>query len=144
MALKTRNFLYMLGILLLVVLPTAATLGWHEVTQNPNLRPLGVTRQSLDAYERSQGKGGVQIVAQVAWAPANTGGFTKKQLEKAIVSAFSVKGVDVWVFFHDGVGQTTVTYQVGSSSMGPYSAKRAGQGIRAAVDAYHMYVPAES
>ena len=143
MAAKTRNLFYVVVIISLVVLPTALSLGWYEVTKNPNLRPLGVTRQSLDAYARAKGDtgDGVQIIARVAWVPPHTGGYSRKKLERTLVNAFAAKGVDVIVMFEDGDEATTVTYQVGKSYMGPYSTHRAGEGIRAAVDAYHMYVP---
>lgn len=140
---KRRNIGYVLGLVALIVLPTVVTLGFHQITQNPSFRPLAVTRQSLDAYERSRGaRQGVEIVAQVEWVGPVAARMSQRQFEKAITQAFNAKGVEVYVFFTHGVEATRVTYVVGPSRIGPYPAKRAGDGVQAAVDAYRMFVPA--
>ena len=133
------NILYILGLLALIVTPTLASLGWFAVTKNPNFRPLGVTQENLRAFDKG-GAGGVRIVAQVDWTD-NRPGLTRAELEQSLRRAFAAKGVDVFVFFSEGVGKVRVTYHVGHSSIGPYPVQRAAHGVNAAVDAYHMHVP---
>ncbi|MBV7410888.1 hypothetical protein [Maritimibacter sp. DP1N21-5] len=132
--------LYVMALVGLIVLPTAASLGWFMVTKDPNLRPLGVTEESLRAYDRGGGEG-VRIVADIEWVEGGAGGLTQRQVERAIRQAFAVKGIEVFVFFHDGVTEARVTYRVRSSTIGPFPVRRAAQGINAAVDAYRMHAP---
>lgn len=136
------NIAYILGIIALVVLPTAITLGYYQATKNPNLRPLSVTQQALHAYARDKpARDQVNIAAQVEWVAAQSGGYSRAGLEQALVRAFKAKGVEVFVFFHDGVDRTRITYVVGQSRIGPYSTSQAAYGITAAVAAYRMQVP---
>lgn len=136
-----RNIFYVLGIIALIVTPTAMSLSYYYVTKDPNMRPLGITHQSLSAYTKSRVGDGVHIVAQVEWVAHQSGGYSQRALELAIKNAFKAKGVEVFVFFHPGVDRTRVTYKVGHTTVGPYSTSHAARGISAAVDAYHMYVP---
>ena len=140
--LKNRlNLFYILGLIALIVLPTAVTLGLHHVSRDPNLRPFSVTQQSLAAYERATGTGsGVEIVAQVEWDRA-TAEVSQRHMRRAITDAFRSKGVEVYVAFVSGGEATRVTYVVGHSRIGPFPAHRAAEGVSAAVDAYRMHAP---
>lgn len=138
---RRRNIIYFLGIIALLVMPTAMSLGYYYVTKDPNLRPLGVTAEALTSYARGRMDGQVHIVAQIEWVPGDAGGYSQRSFEKAITNAFKAKGVEVFVFFHPGVDRTRITYRVGPSEIGPYPASQAASGITAAVDAYRMHVP---
>jgi hypothetical protein len=135
-----RNLTYVLAISTLLVLPTAFSLTYHEITGNPNLRPLGLTEASLRNFE-SGASGGVSIVAHVDWVPPRTGGYSRDRLDRAITQAFRAKGVEVTVRFEPGEDATRVSYLVGESTIGPFPTARAGEGISAAVEAYRMHVP---
>ncbi|MBV7379701.1 hypothetical protein [Maritimibacter dapengensis] len=141
---KSRfSLVYVIGLIALIVLPTAVTLAVYHVTKDPNWRPLGVTEESLAAHARQSGRSeGVQIVAQVEWVGPVAARMSRRQFERSLTNAFRAKGVDVYVFFTSGIETTQVTYVVGYSRIGPFPVHRASQGVRAAVDAYHMYVPA--
>ncbi|MAM63253.1 hypothetical protein [Maritimibacter sp. UBA3975] len=140
MAATRRNLSYIFAIIGLLVLPTAFSLSYHAITGNPNLRPLGVTSDSMRAYEAG-GAEGVRIVALVDWVPPRTGGYSRNRLDRAITRAFNAKGVEVVVRFKPGEEVTRVSYLVGNSTIGPFSTARAAEGISAAVDAYRMHVP---
>lgn len=141
---KRLNLFYILGLIALIVLPTAITLGLHHYSRDPNLRPFAVTQQSLAAYERATGTGsGVEIVARVEWDGA-TAEVSQRHMRRAITDAFRSKGVEVHVAFvtgGSGGNATRVTYVVGHSRIGPYPAHRAAEGVSAAVDAYRMHGP---
>ncbi|MEC7762711.1 MAG: hypothetical protein VX874_12470 [Pseudomonadota bacterium] len=138
---KRRNFFYVLVVIALLVTPTAASLGFYVITQDPNLRPLGVTQEALSAYARGRIDGQVHVVAQIEWVPGNTAGYSQRAFEMALENAFRAKGVEVFVFFHDGVDRTRVNFRVGRSTIGPFSPAQAARGVTAAVDAYRMHVP---
>lgn len=133
-----RNLLYLAAIIAAVVLPSAVALSWFHVTQNPNLRPLGLTREALRAYTGGYGDGAA-IVARVTGADPS--GDNREALTRALINAFGAKGVDLEVKFLPGTGPPMVSYVIGTSVVGPYPATRAAEGIGAAVEAYRMRVP---
>ena len=133
-----RNLLYLASIIAAVVLPSAVALGWYHVSQDPNFRPLGVTKEALRAYSGGTG-GGIEIVARVEWVAPRTGGYTRRHLTDAIRNAFAAKGIEARVVFFPGAETTRVTYVVGQSVIGPYSTARAAEGVSAAVEALRMY-----
>lgn len=132
-----RSLIYVLIIIAIVVMPTAVMLGWYQFTRDPNLRPLGITREALRAYgEPGQG---AELVAIVDWASPHAAGMTQHQLARDLTASFASKGVEVRVLFRDGHEATRVTYVIGKTQLGPYPATRAAEGIAAAVDAYRMH-----
>jgi hypothetical protein len=135
-----RTFSYISGIIALLVAPSMVSLIVYHITHNPSLRPFAVTEQSLRAFLNGQTRA-VRIVAHVDWVPPRTGGYTQAKLTRALGNAFRAKGVEVDVKFRPGDEVTRISYEVGESTIGPYPATRAAEGISAAVEAYHMYVP---
>ena len=119
-------------IITVVVLPTAMMLSWYHYTQNPHLRPLGITREALREY--GVPGAGVEIVAYVDGPSGRNA-----QLASDLRASFGSKGVDVRLVFREAGGATRVTYVVGNSTLGPYSTARAAEGIAAAVEAYRMH-----
>lgn len=133
-----RNLLYLATIISAVVLPSAVALTWYYVTENPNLRPLGLTREALRAYTGGYGDGAA-IVARVTGTDLT--GDRQDALARALVNAFGAKGVDLEVVFLPGTGPPMISYVIGTSVVGPYPTSRAAEGIGAAVEAYRMRVP---
>lgn len=132
-----RSIAYVVLVIFVVLLPTVVSLSWYYVTLNPNLRPLGVTREALRAY--GEAGAGVEAVAYVDWVPPRTGGFTQAQLTSDLRDSFAAKGVDIRIVIRAGNGSTQITYVVGRSVLGPFPAARAAEGVTAAVEAYRMY-----
>ncbi len=134
-----RGWVTFLVVIFLLAAPTAVSMIWYKVTGNPLLRPLGITKEALQAYYGT-GKW-TQIVAEVEWDAQRSGRVTKADMKRALERAFAAKGVEVSVQFHPGHAGTKVLYRVGSSYFGPYPQSRAAEGISAVVDAYRMIVP---
>lgn len=135
---KTRNSLgYVMLIVAVITLPTAAALGWYQITRDPELRPLGITREALRDYGIPGS--GAEVTAYVDWPSARTDQSARQQLARDIAVSFAAKGVDVRVVFRSAEGTPRITYVVGRSVLGPYPASRAAQGIEAAVEAYRMH-----
>jgi len=132
-----RNLGYLAVVILAVIAPTLVSLGWYQLSKNPSLRPLGITKQALSAY--NGGLDGVELVAYVDWVPPRTGNFTKAQLTRDLTTSFAAKGAEARIVFRDGVGTTRITYVIGQSRLGPYTIARAAEGIVAAVEAYRMH-----
>ncbi len=139
MSSKQRGIVTLIVIIMLVIAPSAITLGWYKATGNPLFRPLGITREALRAY---YGTGEwIEIVAEVSWDNDRAGRVTRADMERALRNAFQTKGVGVRVVFQESTNGTRVLYRVGPSEIGPFPQSRAAEGISAAVEAYRMNVP---
>ncbi|OIP82825.1 MAG: hypothetical protein AUK37_08425 [Rhodobacterales bacterium CG2_30_65_12] len=134
---QRRSLGYLFLIIFVVVAPTVASLGWYQLSKNPSLRPLGITKQALTAY--NGGSDGIEIVALVDWVPTDAGNYSQARLSRALTESFAAKGVELRIEFRPGQSTTRVTYRVGKTVLGPYSTARAAEGIAAAVEAYNMY-----
>ncbi len=128
----SRGLGYVFMIIAVIVLPTAMMLGWYIYTRDPNLRPLGITREALrdsGAIDRP-----VDIVAYV-YGPRAPG----RQLGAGLRASFEAKGVELRLVFREEGKTTKVTYAIGRSVLGPYTRAHAAEGINAAVEALRMY-----
>lgn len=136
----SRNLKILIAIVVVVVLPTAAALTWYAVTKDPTIRPLGITKRAL--VEQTAEEGGLLTIL-IRFDPAQDAK-ASEALGAKIVHAFEAKGVAGNVKHLPVPGQEmTVTYLIGASTIGPYSASQAPSGINAAVGAYRMVVPPE-
>ncbi|WP_298905552.1 hypothetical protein [uncultured Aliiroseovarius sp.] len=139
--LLSRNLKILIAIIVVVVLPTAAALTWYWVTKDPTIRPLGITKRAL--VERTAQDGALLTIV-IRFDP-DQDGKASDALGANIVRALEAKGVIGSVKRLPMQGQEmTVTYLVGASTLGPYSASHASSGINAAVGAYRMVVPPET
>jgi len=132
-----RSLAYVLLIIAVVVMPTAVALGWYQFSHDPNFRPLGITREALRDY--GVPGVGVDLITYVDWPAAKAGHPARRQLADNITASFASKGVEARFIFRDATGSPQVTYVIGKSTIGPYPASRAAEGITAAVEAYRMY-----
>lgn len=132
-----RSLAYVMLIIAVVVLPTAVALGWYQYTRDPNLRPLGITREALRDY--GVPGAGVDLIAYVDWPAAKAGHPARRQLAENLSASFASKGVEARLVFRATGGSAQITYVVGRSVIGPYPASRAAEGIAAAVEAYRMH-----
>ncbi|WP_282181926.1 hypothetical protein [Aliiroseovarius marinus] len=137
----SRNLKILIAIIVVVVLPTAAALTWYWVTKDPTIRPLGITKRAL--VERTAQDGALLTIV-IRFDP-DEDAKASEALGNSIVRALEAKGVIGSVKRLPAPGQEmTVTYLIGASSIGPYSASQASSGISAAVGAYRMVVPPEA
>ena len=134
---KRGHVSYILVIILVLIAPTLISLGYYVVTRNPALRPLAVTQASLSSYEAGLGLGG-HVVARIEWVEEDNMGFSRRQIERLVTRAFEAKGIEVDVLVVPGVEETSITYLVGASRMGPYPVIHAAAGVSAAAAAFHM------
>ncbi len=140
-----RSISHLFVVVFFVVAPSAAALGYYYITKNPTIRPLGITRESLDAYERGHTSAVFEIVAHIAYDPRHSGGISQDELHRALTTAFRAKGVHVNVQLERSEkAGTWITYVVGPSTIGPYPLSEGALGINQAVEAYRMTVKAPS
>lgn len=136
-----RQIAWVIGLIAVIVFPAAASLIYFQVTKDPSLRPLGVTRAAEQAYARGQAEDGspLEIVVRVYWVPDHAGGHSHISLQDAFLKTFAAKGIDaVSVRFLPGRTRTTITYVVGKSIIGPIPVEQAAQGVNAAAAAFRM------
>lgn len=125
-----RLFCIILGF---VALPSVIAVAAHMFTDDPTLRPLGITQEKLD--ERSP-VGRIEIVAYIRWNTARER-VTKEAFGNAIIRAFDAKNMTPRLEITEVSGQhSIVTYQIGPSRVGPFPTSAAAHGIEAASAAY--------
>ncbi|MHA6265665.1 hypothetical protein ACXYMP_02200 [Aliiroseovarius sp. CAU 1755] len=133
-----RGYRMLAAIIGIVAMPTAVALVWYYITQDPTMRPLGISKAALQQYESGPP---LEIVAHVSWDPL-TDAQLIEPFTNALRGAFEAKGVPVRVELLATPGQaTTVVYDIGVSHLGPYPKFQAVNGVVAAVEAYRMNVP---
>lgn len=133
----TSNARYLALIVLAISTPSLLALAWFYYTKDPNLRPLGITVEALQTYA---GIGpGVQIVAVVDGVGPSVTQEARDRMRTTLTDAFQAKGVDVVIEMRDSNGAPRVTYNVGKTTLGPYSTNRASEGINEAVEAFRMH-----
>jgi hypothetical protein len=120
-----------------VIAPTVLALAWYALSKDPNLRPLGITREALQTYA---GTGpGVEIVATIEGMAPGMDAAAQTRLKQSIRESFRAKGVEVRIETRDGSSGARVTYTVGKTQLGPYPTSRASEGIEEAVEAFRMH-----
>lgn len=131
---RTYRNIKLLGMIICALaMPSVLAVAIYLFTDDPTLRPLGITREKLD--ERELGAK-IEIIAYIRWN-ATKERVTKDAFGAAVVQAFEVKDITPRLEITDVADQnSTVTYQVGPSQIGPFSTAAAAGGIKAAVAAY--------
>lgn len=129
------------AVIVALSLPTGLSLLWHHLSGDPMMRPLGITR---DALQRTGQYDGLTIYAYVTWDPEDPDAPDQDAFVSALKNGFSAKGVEVLVKPRNGSSGSTVTYEIGPSTIGPMPIGSAVKGINAAVAAYRMNVPTEN
>ncbi|MCK0140050.1 hypothetical protein [Aliiroseovarius sp. F47248L] len=118
-----------------IALPSVAALAWYHHTQDPTLRPLGITKAALNEHEETTSS---EVVAHLYWNTQKEPG-RSKDFAQSLVRAFDVKQVELRVVVTDSAGSgTTVLFVVGASRIGPFPKDRAVKGVNAAIAAFHM------
>ncbi len=136
-----RSVTHLIMVIVTVVMPSAVALVWYYFSQDPTVRPLGITQESLRAFNGEMRI--YEIVAEVAGA-GRGGTPTAQQIERELTGVFHSKGVAVRVNFLDSnIAGTRITYRIGPSTIGPYPYARAVEGINAAIEAYRMSAPVD-
>ncbi len=131
----TRKVNLLVVIIAVVALPSVAALAWHYFTDDPTLRPLGITKADLVKQDAT---GSFEVIAHVFW-DSRAERQSSSAFTQSLVKAFNVKGVDLNVFVTESATNgTTVLFQVGASRIGPYPKDAAVKGVNAAVTAHHM------
>ena len=129
MTLNTRNFFFLIAIPLFMAIPAIAMLLLYYFTENPQLRPLGITKQEIAVFE-GQGKA-LAIKIDVDWGQDRTSGITKVELQNRIANTMSFRTDDFDFRFNDVPGEdVAITFSVSHNRYGPYAPNDIIEGIR--------------
>ncbi|MCI2394780.1 hypothetical protein [Aliiroseovarius sediminis] len=124
-------------IIAVIMLPTALSLAWYHYSQDPTLRPLGITQEAI---ERETPIRRPEVIAQLHWDRA-VEGQSSDRFAQLLVQAFDIKNIALQVVVTDTPDEgSSVLYQVGASRIGPFDKANAVKGVNAAIQAYHMIV----
>jgi len=124
-------------LILVLTLPTAASLLYVKITGDQTMRPLGITLANLaenliDGTSRG-------IIVQVDWGDQARAASTQTQVIQALQKSLDVYQVEYRVKIRPTSGnKIQVFYMVGKSKIGPYRLQNLSAGIPAAMSAYRM------
>lgn len=136
-----RNYLFLFAIYGILALPAAGVLVLYYFTKNPNLQPLGITREKLADVEGQTDY--ISIFVHVDWGQDRTSGMTKSDLRETIANVFSHRTGSYVFKFKDVPGDAIgVTFVVGPNRYGPYPPFRMIEGIPPALIALDMTLKA--
>ena len=124
-----RRYALLFAIIACAALPATSAYVLYEVTDNPTLRPLGITKERLAAVNGGAADG-VSILVRVDWGRERTDGITRRELRETISSTLS-RRTDSYMFqFEDVPGaEIGITFSVGVNSYGPFPKERMIDGI---------------
>jgi hypothetical protein len=126
---RNRRYALLFAIIACAALPATSAYVLYEVTDNPTLRPLGITQESLAAVEGGVSEG-VSIVVSVDWGADRVGGMTQNELREIISGTLSRRTDSFMVRFQDVPGADVgVTFSVGVNRYGPFPKERMIDGI---------------
>jgi hypothetical protein len=139
MAQVRRSFLLPM-LVVAVAMPAAAALSFYKFTGDPSLRPLGVTKNSLDAGAAPQAM--LEILVRVDWGRDLAGSLQQDDVRQLLGKALSIYDIDFRIQFRKVSGRDVgVTYLIGRNAIGPYRLHNASQGIPAALSAFQAMRP---
>lgn len=126
---SNRRYALLFAIIACAALPATSAYVLYEVTDNPTLRPLGITQERL-ATVGGVATDGATIVVEVAWGADRTSGTTQRELRQTIARTLAPR-TDSFVFRFDEVPGSGlgITFRVGVNSYGPFPQERMIDGI---------------
>lgn len=122
----------------MIVAPATFVMGLYWLTNDPTLRPLGITEAKLASAGMSENSGAILTTIRIAEGAQL--GSSREDLERAINNAFDVYGTESrfkYIRARKARG-VSVTYTIGKSQLGPYPISHASEGIRATALAHRM------
>jgi hypothetical protein len=132
---KPRPSYFFPMLILILILPTAASLFYVRVTGDQTMRPLGIT---IAHFANNLINGTTRgVVAQVQWGASAKSASSKKQVKQALNTALSVYQFEHRVKINSVPGtKIQVFYLVENSRIGPYRLSNMSSGIPAALSAH--------
>lgn len=140
---RTRQILRPLLIVFALAAPALIQNAASHFTDNPYLRPLGITAEDIARSGEKLGDG-PWIDVKVAWGRDFAGPLTRDALRETITRAIAYRTNRYYVAFDERPGaRVDVTFEVGRNHFGPFPPGGMAQGIELAFSAFDM-VEAES
>ena len=134
---KLRNNLFFAGVILLLSMPTVASVAYFKLTGDPTFRPLGITVASLT--ENLVGGTSRGITVRVEWGENSNTPNTKEQVRTALEKAMSVYPIDFLIRFQNTDSSAIgIFFVVDGADIGPYLLQNVSTGIPAALAAFGM------
>ncbi|MEE9427623.1 MAG: hypothetical protein V3V25_05675 [Paracoccaceae bacterium] len=140
---KPRNNLFFAGVILLLSMPTVASVAYFKITGDPTFRPLGITVASLT--ENLVGGTSRGITVRIEWGESSNTSNSKEQVRLALEKAMSVYPIDFLIRFENtSSAAIEIFFVVDGAKIGPYQLQDVSSGIPAALAAFSMKPPEES
>jgi len=126
---SNRRYAYLFAVIACAALPATSAYVLYEVTDNPTLRPLGITQERLATVSAGRADG-VSILVEVAWGADRTEGMSQRELRQTIADTLAPRTDSFVVRFDEVPGREVgITFRVGVNSYGPFPKERLIDGI---------------
>ncbi|WP_424966374.1 MULTISPECIES: hypothetical protein [unclassified Dinoroseobacter] len=124
----TRRYTLLTAIILFAALPATSAYLAYEFTQNPALRPLGITKEKL-ALAKEQ-TNSVSILVDVDWGEDLPEQASQDEMRALISGALSSQ-TDDYVFRFNSVpgDEVDIRFRVGANRYGPFAPEEMVRGI---------------
>ncbi|MBV1868593.1 MAG: hypothetical protein KUG69_11920 [Marinosulfonomonas sp.] len=116
-----------------VTFPAAAAFLYFQATQDPTMRPLGITKEELAVTDSAGNSSSINV--QLNWGEKTTLKHTPKEVQEILSRTLSAFNADFWFTVNTVPGSSVqVSYKVGANFFGPYPIADTTEGIRIAVE----------
>lgn len=132
-----RRYGLLFVIVLCAALPAIGAVLLYAITDDPTLRPLGITRERL-AFEEGE-TNSISILVNVGLGQDRPPGPTEPELRRLIGGVLATHTNDFVIRFNEEPGEEVgVTFVVGPNRYGPYATNQMLEGVVPALIALDM------
>ncbi|MBV1904135.1 MAG: hypothetical protein KUG58_10940 [Marinosulfonomonas sp.] len=120
-----------------VALPAVAAYLYFYATQDPTLRPLGITKEELAVTDSAGNSSSINV--QLNWGVDTTLKLSPNEVQEMLSRTLSAFNADFWFTINTVPGNSVkVSYQVGANLFGPYPIANTTEGIRIAIETQNI------
>lgn len=116
-----------------VALPATSAYLYYHTTQDPTLRPLGVTKEELAVTDSAGNSSSINV--QLNWGTEATLNLSPGEVQEILSRTLGAFNAEFWFTVNMVPGdRVRVSYHVGANKFGPYPISDTTDGLRIAVD----------
>lgn len=121
------------ALIVAVTLPAASAYLYYHATQDPTLRPLGVTQEELAVTDNAGNTAAINV--RLDWGEDTTLKLSHKQVQETLTRTLAAFNAEFWFTINTVPGnRVRVSYHVGANKFGPYPITDTTDGLRVAVE----------
>lgn len=121
------------ALIVAVALPATSAYLYYHATQDPTLRPLGVTQEELAVTDNAGNTAAINV--RLDWGADTTLKLSPEQVQETLTRTLDAFNAEFWFTINPVPGnRVLVSYHVGANEFGPYPIADTTHGLRVAVE----------